>query len=81
MPAMQTPLTLRERSWQMPEPPARRTLVAAVVTEMAAVLEPVVRDPFLDGDDDGPPRPRLTPPFQGVAPHAPTVRAAAHASA
>lgn len=30
-----------------------RTLVAPVVTELAAVLEPVGRDPFLDGPDDG----------------------------
>jgi hypothetical protein len=35
-------------------PPARRTFVEAVVTELAAVLEPVGRDPFIDGSDDVP---------------------------
>jgi len=33
-------------------PAAPRTIVRAVVTEVAVVLEPASRDPFLDGCDD-----------------------------
>jgi hypothetical protein len=50
-------------------PPAQRTFVSAVVTELAMALEPVARDPFMDGSDDAPrsargswrPRPRRRP--------------------
>jgi hypothetical protein len=35
-------------------PPAQRTFVRAVVTELAVALEPVARDPFIDGSDDAP---------------------------
>ena len=47
-----------------PGPPASRTIVAAVVTEVAAVLEPVGRDPFIDGSDDVS-RTRPTTPARG----------------
>ena len=43
----------------------RRTLVQPVVTELVAVLEPVGRDPFIDGPADPcqswRPRPRRRP--------------------
>ena len=39
---------LRERIGRSPE---RRYLVQAVVTERVPVLEPVGRDPFIDGPD------------------------------
>jgi hypothetical protein len=50
-------------------PPAPRTFVRAVVTELAMALEPVARDPFMDGSDDAPrstreswrPKPRRRP--------------------
>jgi hypothetical protein len=50
-------------------PPAQRTFVRAVVTELAMALEPVARDPFMDGSDDAPraargswrPKPRTRP--------------------
>jgi hypothetical protein len=50
-------------------PPAQRWFVSAVVTELAVALEPVARDPFMDGSDDAPrsargswrPRPRRGP--------------------
>jgi hypothetical protein len=32
--------------------PVRRTLVLPIVTELVPVLEPVGRDPFIDGPDD-----------------------------
>jgi hypothetical protein len=35
-------------------PPAQRTFVRAVVTELAVALEPVARDPFMDSSDDAP---------------------------
>ena len=35
-------------------PPTQRTFVRAVVTELAVALEPVARDPFIDGSDDAP---------------------------
>ena len=81
MPGERTPLTPDEHSWHVPGPQAQRAFAVAVVTELAAVLEPVVRDPFLDGVDEQPPPARLTSPLQGVAPHAPSVRAAAYATA
>jgi hypothetical protein len=34
------------------DPPAQRTFVGAVVTELAVALEPVTRDPFMDGSGD-----------------------------
>jgi hypothetical protein len=50
-------------------PPAQRTFVRAVVTELAMALEPVARDPFMDGSDVAPqsargswrPKPRRRP--------------------
>lgn len=81
MPGARIPLTPDERSWRVPGPQAQRTFAVGVVTELATVLEPVVRDPFLDGVDEQPQPARLTPPLQGVAPHAPSVRAAAYATA
>jgi hypothetical protein len=53
-----------ERFRRPPGSPARRAIVAAVVTELAAVLEPVGRDPFLDGCDDTP-RLRQTASIRG----------------
>jgi hypothetical protein len=32
--------------------PTQRTIVRAVVTELVLALEPVARDPFIDGTDD-----------------------------
>ncbi len=81
MPRARTPLTPDEHSWHVPGPQAQRTFAVAVVTELATVLEPVARDPFLDGVDERPPTARLTQPLKGVAPHAPSARAAAYATA
>jgi hypothetical protein len=54
MPEFQTQSPPGERFRQPPASPARRAIVAAVVTELAAALEPVGRDPFLDGCHDMP---------------------------
>ena len=61
MPGERTALTPDERSWHVPGPQAQRAFAVAVVTELAAVLEPVARDPFLDGVDERPLPARLTP--------------------
>jgi hypothetical protein len=64
MPELQTQSPPGERFRHPPGSPARRAIVAAVVTELAAVLEPVGRDPFIDGCHDTP-RLRQTPPIRG----------------
>ena len=49
-------------------PQVRRFLVQPVVTERVPVLEPVGRDPFIDGPDDlvrCPARERVTGPRRG----------------
>jgi hypothetical protein len=58
MPETQTPPQYEERFRLPHDPPATRRIVAAVVTEVMTGLEPVVRDPFMDGSDD---LPRLRP--------------------
>jgi hypothetical protein len=58
MPETRTPPQHRERLRLPQYPPAARWIVAAVVTEVATALEPVARDPFIDGSDD---LPRLRP--------------------
>jgi hypothetical protein len=52
MPEYQTHPPLGERFRHPPGSPARRTIVRAVVTELVPVLEPIGRDPFIDGSDD-----------------------------
>jgi len=54
MPETLTLPPLAERFRRVHSRPVERTLVTAVVTELAAVLEPVERDPFLDDADDVP---------------------------
>jgi hypothetical protein len=46
-PGTQTPLGER-----ILRQPVRRILVRPIVTEIVPVLEPVGRDPFIDGPDD-----------------------------
>jgi hypothetical protein len=58
MPETHTTPPYQERFRLPHDPPAARWIVAAVVTEVAAALEPVGRDPFIDGSDD---LPRLRP--------------------
>jgi hypothetical protein len=54
MPQLQHHPPPGERYLRLPDPPVERAIVRAVVTELAAVLEPVGRDPFLDASDDVP---------------------------
>jgi hypothetical protein len=72
MPETHTQPPIGTRLRHVPRPPARRTIVAAAVTELIAVLEPVAPDPFIDGFDDVP---RLwpTPHSKESLPHAPAV--------
>lgn len=63
MPEHNTYGTLRQRGHRVA---VRRTLVQPVVTEVIAVLEPVGRDPFIDGPaspscQSWRPRPRRRP--------------------
>jgi hypothetical protein len=54
MPEYRSHTSLGERRWFHAGPPAERTIVSAVVTELVLALEPVARDPFMDGADDLP---------------------------